>query len=45
MVAIRLFYDRDCFGGIVLPMGGLVVTREKPYTIIDCTDTHMDTSW
>ena len=42
VVAIRLFYDRDCSGDIVLPMGGLVMARDRPYIVLDCDDTHMD---
>ena len=44
VAAIRLIYDRNCSSDIVLPMGGLVVTRDKPYAVLDCTDTPMDTS-
>ena len=43
--AIRLFHDQNCLSDIVLSMVGINVTKDKPYTTMDCDDTHMDTSW
>ena len=45
VVAIRLFYDRDCSGDIVKSNNGLMAGRDKPYIVLDCDDTHMDISW
>ena len=40
MDSIRLFYDRDCSGDIVLPIEGLVVAKDNPHNILDSVDTH-----
>ena len=42
---IRLLFDRDCHSDIVLSIDVLVVTRNKPYTILDCVDTPEDITW
>ena len=36
---------RDCPSDTVLPMGGLVVTRDNPHTTLDYDCTPMDTWW
>ena len=42
--AIRLFYDWDCSGDMSLSIDSLVMTRDKPLTILDCANTPMDSS-
>ena len=37
---ISLLHDRNCPSDIVMPMGGLVVTRDNPRNILDCVDNH-----